>query len=106
MQNISLIYFSREHFTYYCILKGKCYPEFICHFICLLDDTESLITTANTMIKNANNITTNVLSELDPIKAGIENIKNTYENVQITDFNKALREASNSGSFFLFTWIP
>ncbi|XP_060537980.1 laminin subunit alpha-3 [Pantherophis guttatus] len=60
------------------------------------DDTETLITTANTMIKNANNITTNVLSELDPIKAGIGNIKNTYENVQITDFNKALREASNS----------
>lgn len=53
------------------------------------------------MIKNANNITTNVLSELDPIKAGVENIKQTYENVQITDFNKALREASRSGSFFL-----
>uniref|UniRef100_A0A8C6Y0I6 Laminin subunit alpha 3 n=1 Tax=Naja naja TaxID=35670 RepID=A0A8C6Y0I6_NAJNA len=60
------------------------------------DNTESLITIANTMIKNANNITTNVLSELDPIKAGVENIKNTYENIQITDFNKALTEASRS----------
>uniref|UniRef100_A0A670Y7L7 Laminin subunit alpha 3 n=1 Tax=Pseudonaja textilis TaxID=8673 RepID=A0A670Y7L7_PSETE len=96
VQNISLVYFRREHFTYYCILKDKCYPEFMCHFICHLDKTESLITSANTMIKNANNITTNVLSELDPIKAGVENIKNTYENIQITDFNKALREASHS----------
>uniref|UniRef100_A0A8C5SXT4 Laminin subunit alpha 3 n=1 Tax=Laticauda laticaudata TaxID=8630 RepID=A0A8C5SXT4_LATLA len=96
VQNISLVYFRREHFTYYRILKDKCYPEFMCHFICHLDKTESLITIANTMIKNANNITTNVLSELDPIKAGVENIKNTYENIQITDFNKALREASHS----------
>ncbi|XP_007432316.1 laminin subunit alpha-3, partial [Python bivittatus] len=60
------------------------------------DDTESIITTANTMIKNANNITTNILSELDPIKAEVENIKHTYEMVQITDFNKALKEASSS----------
>ncbi|XP_063156026.1 laminin subunit alpha-3 [Candoia aspera] len=62
------------------------------------DNTESIITTANTIIKNVNNITTNIRSELDPIKAGVENIKHTYEVVQITDFNKALKEASSSVS--------
>uniref|UniRef100_A0A674K998 Laminin subunit alpha 3 n=1 Tax=Terrapene triunguis TaxID=2587831 RepID=A0A674K998_9SAUR len=67
---------------------------FVC--VCVLDDIDSVITSAKNMVKNANDITANVLGELNPIKADVEKIKGTYGSNQSADFNKALTEANNS----------
>uniref|UniRef100_A0A8C0GMJ8 Laminin subunit alpha 3 n=1 Tax=Chelonoidis abingdonii TaxID=106734 RepID=A0A8C0GMJ8_CHEAB len=64
--------------------------------VCVLDDIDSVITSAKNMVKNANDITANVLDELNPIKADVEKIKGTYRSNQSADLNKALTEANNS----------
>uniref|UniRef100_A0A8D2JD09 Laminin subunit alpha 3 n=1 Tax=Varanus komodoensis TaxID=61221 RepID=A0A8D2JD09_VARKO len=75
--------------------EGKCY-KYVCTFVFLLDDIDTMITSAKNMVRNANDITSNVLDELNPIKADVENIKSSYGTTQSVDFNRALKDANNT----------
>ncbi|XP_014792368.1 PREDICTED: laminin subunit alpha-3-like [Calidris pugnax] len=60
------------------------------------DDTKSIITDAQNMVKSAEDVTTNVLNELSPIQVDVDKMKSTYGSAQSAGFNKALMEANSS----------
>nr|XP_035126645.2 LOW QUALITY PROTEIN: laminin subunit alpha-3 [Callithrix jacchus] len=59
-------------------------------------DTDTMISSAKSMVRKASDITDEVLDGLNPIQTDVERIKDTYGSTQSEDFEKALTDADNS----------